>query len=122
MYPCRDYQRESCRPDATIRVSQTAHLIAELLAAAIGAGIPIGSGQHGDLGWNLRSGDLERYRVSSSVRAAGNKIDDMITSYVKKRYNLLIGERTEGVKIRIGSVPERAAGDGCQGATRSPGS
>lgn len=98
--------------DATIQAgAKTAHLIAEPLAAAIGAGIPIG-GPSGNMVVDLGGGTCEAavislndIVVSSSVRVAGNKIDDMITSYVKKRYNLLIGERTaEEVKIRIGSA------------------
>lgn len=98
--------------DATIQAgAKNAHLIAEPLAAAIGAGIPIG-GPSGNMVVDLGGGTCEAavislndIVVSSSVRVAGNKIDDMITSYVKKRYNLLIGERTsEEVKIRIGSA------------------
>jgi len=98
--------------DATIQAgAKTAHLIAEPLAAAIGAGIPIG-GPSGNMVVDIGGGTCEAavislndIVVSSSVRVAGNKIDDMITSFVKKRYNLLIGERTaEEVKIRIGSA------------------
>ncbi len=98
--------------DATIQAgAKNAHLIAEPLAAAIGAGIPIG-GPSGNMVVDIGGGTCEAavislndIVVSSSVRVAGNKIDDMITSYVKKRYNLLIGERTaEEVKIRIGSA------------------
>src|SRR5438093_1053091 len=43
--------------------------------------------------------------VSRSVRAAGNKLDEAIANFVRKRYNLMIGERTaEDVKIQIGSA------------------
>src|SRR5207244_8611109 len=43
--------------------------------------------------------------VSSSIRVGGNKIDDVITTFVKRRYNLIIGERTsEEIKIQIGSA------------------
>ena len=98
--------------DATIQAgAKTAHLIAEPLAAAIGAGIPIG-GPSGNMVVDIGGGTCEAavislndIVVSSSVRVAGTKIDEMIASYVKKRYNLLIGERTaEEVKIRIGSA------------------
>lgn len=98
--------------DATIQAgAKVAHLIAEPLAAAIGAGIPIG-GPSGNMVVDIGGGTCEAavislndIVVSSSIRIAGTKIDEMITSYVKKRYNLLIGDRTaEEVKIRIGSA------------------
>jgi rod shape-determining protein MreB and related proteins len=99
--------------DATIQAgAKVAHLIAEPLAAAIGAGIPIG-GPSGNMIVDTGGGtseaaviSLNDIVVSSSIRVGGNRIDDMIASYIKKRYNLLIGERTsEEVKIRVGSAP-----------------
>ncbi len=98
--------------DATIQAgAKAAHLIAEPLAAAIGAGIPIG-GPSGNMVVDIGGGTCEAavislndIVVSSSIRVAGNKIDEMIASHVKKRYGLLIGERSaEEVKIRIGSA------------------
>ncbi len=98
--------------DATIQAgAKVAHLIAEPLAAAIGAGIPIG-GPSGNMVVDIGGGTCEAavislndIVVSSSIRVAGNKIDEMIASYVKKRFNLLIGDRTaEEIKIRIGSA------------------
>jgi len=98
--------------DATLQAgAKVAHLIAEPLAAAIGAGIPIG-GPSGNMVVDIGGGTCEAavislndIVVSSSIRVAGNKIDDMIASYVKKRYNLLIGDRTaEEIKISIGSA------------------
>jgi rod shape-determining protein MreB and related proteins len=98
--------------DATIQAgAKVAHLIAEPLAAAIGAGIPIG-GPSGNMIVDTGGGtseaaviSLNDIVVSSSIRVGGNKIDEMIISYVKKRYNLLIGERTaEEVKVRVGSA------------------
>jgi rod shape-determining protein MreB len=98
--------------DATLQAgAKVAHLIAEPLAAAIGAGIPIG-GPSGNMVVDIGGGTCEAavislndIVVSSSIRVAGNKIDDMIASYVKKRFNLLIGDRTaEEIKIRIGSA------------------
>lgn len=98
--------------EATIQAgAKVAHLIAEPLAAAIGAGIPIG-GPSGNMVVDIGGGTCEAavislndIVVSSSIRTAGTKIDDMIANYVKKRYNLLIGERSaEEVKIQIGSA------------------
>jgi rod shape-determining protein MreB and related proteins len=98
--------------DATIQAgAREAHLIAEPLAAAIGAGIPI-SGPSGNMIVDIGGGtseaaiiSLNDIVVSSSIRVGGNKIDDVITTFVKRRYNLIIGERTaEEIKIRIGSA------------------
>ncbi len=98
--------------DATIQAgAKEAHLIPEPLAAAIGAGVPI-AGPSGNMIVGIGGGTCEAavislndIVVSSSIRVAGNKIDEMIASYVKRKYNLLIGERTaEEIKIHIGSA------------------
>lgn len=98
--------------DATIQAgAREAHLIAEPLAAAIGAGIPI-SGPSGNMVVDIGGGtseaaiiSLNDIVVSSSIRVGGNKIDDIITTFVKRRHNLIIGERTaEEIKIQIGSA------------------
>jgi len=98
--------------DAAIRAgAREAHLIEEPLAAAIGANIPI-SGPSGNLIIDIGGGTAEiavislgGIVVSRSVRAAGNKLDEAIANFVRKRYNLMIGERTaEDVKIQIGSA------------------
>ena len=98
--------------DAAIRAgARVAHLIEEPLAAAIGANIPI-SGPSGNLIIDIGGGTAEiavislgGIVVSRSVRAAGNKLDEAIANFVRKRYNLMIGERTaEDVKIQIGSA------------------
>ncbi len=98
--------------DAAVRAgARDAHLIEEPLAAAIGANIPI-SGPSGNLIIGIGGGTAEiavislgGIVVSRSVRAAGNKLDEAIANFVRKRYNLMIGERTaEDVKIQIGSA------------------
>lgn len=98
--------------DAALRAgARNAHLIEEPLAAAIGANIPI-SGPSGNLIIDIGGGTSEiavislgGIVVSRSVRAAGNKLDDAIASFIRRRYNLMIGERTaEDVKIQIGSA------------------
>ena len=98
--------------DAAVRAgARDAHLIEEPLAAAIGANIPI-SGPSGNLIIDIGGGTAEvavislgGIVVSRSVRAAGNKLDEAIANFVRKRYNLMIGERTaEDVKIQIGSA------------------
>ncbi len=90
-----------------------AHLIPEPLAAAIGAEIPVGS-PRGHMVVDIGGGRTEAAVISlfgivaaESVRVAGDRLDDAIAQYIKRRYNLAIGERTaEEVKIQIGcAVP-----------------
>ncbi len=86
-------------------------LIEEPMAAAIGAGLPV-SEPTGSMVVDIGGGTSEVAVVSlgdivtaTSERVAGDKLDEAIVSYVKRKYNLLIGERTaEDVKIKIGSA------------------
>jgi len=88
-----------------------AHLIPEPLAAAIGAEIPVGSAR-GHMVVDIGGGRSEAAVISlfgvvasESVRVAGDRLDDAIAQYIKRRHNLVIGERTaEEVKIAIGSA------------------
>ncbi len=82
-----------------------AHLVPEPLAAAIGARIPIGTAR-GNMVVNIGGGTTEiGIVVSESVRMAGDRIDEAIVSYVRRRHNLIIGEKTaEDIKISIGSA------------------
>ena len=111
--------------DATMAAgARTAYLIDEPLAAAIGAKIPIAQ-PAGHMIINIGGGSTEcavislgGVVVSTSVRVAGNKIDEAIALYVRKKFNLLIGERTaEEIKITIGNAfieqgkPSRVKGE-----------
>ncbi|MFN8498815.1 MAG: rod shape-determining protein [Anaerolineae bacterium] len=98
--------------DAAIQAGAgQAFLIPEPLAAAIGAGLPVAT-PTGNMVINLGGGTTEAAIISvngivqwASVRVGGNKIDESIAAYVRRKYNLLIGERTsEDVKITIGSA------------------
>lgn len=88
-----------------------AWLIREPLAAAIGANIPVFQ-PSGNLIVDIGGGttevavvSLNDIVVSTSVRVGGNKFDEAIATYVKRKYNVSIGERTaESVKIEIGSA------------------
>lgn len=88
-----------------------AYLIEEPLAAALGANVPISSAS-GSMIVNIGGGTTEVAVLSlnaiverQSVRVGGNRIDTTIFNYVKRHYNLLIGEGTaEEVKIAIGSA------------------
>src|SRR3990167_3723120 len=98
--------------DATMSAgAKTAFLIDEPLAAAIGANIPIAN-PSGNMIVDIGGGTTESaviclggVVVHNSVRVGGNKIDEAIQSYVKRKHNLVIGERmAEEVKIKIGSA------------------
>ena len=98
--------------DATMAAgAKVAYLIDEPLAAAIGAKIPIAQAA-GHMVVDIGGGSTESAVISlggvvvhNSVRAGGNKIDEAIASYTKKKFNLLIGERTaEEIKIAIGNA------------------
>lgn len=88
-----------------------AHLVPEPLAAAIGAQIPIGS-PRGHMIVDIGGGRTEAavismygIVVSESARMAGDKIDDAIAAYIKRRHNLVVGDRTaEEVKVAVGSA------------------
>ena len=83
----------------------------EPMAAAIGANVPI-SGPSGSMIIDIGGGTSEiavislgAIVVSTSLRVGGNKIDEAISNYVRKKYNLMIGDRTaEEVKIQIGTA------------------
>lgn len=98
--------------DATLSAgARNAFLIDEPLAAAIGAKIPIAA-PSGNMIVDIGGGSTEAAVISlggvvvhNSVRVAGNKIDEAIALYIRKKYNLIIGERTaEDIKINIGSA------------------
>ena len=88
-----------------------AHLIPEPLAAAIGAQLPVASPK-GNMLVNIGGGRTEAavismygIVVSQSVRVAGDKLDDTIAAYIRRRHNLAIGERmAEEVKKEVGSA------------------
>ena len=97
--------------DATMAAgAKIAYLIEEPLAAAIGAKIPIAQAA-GHMVVDIGGGSTECAVISlggvvvhNSVRAGGNKIDEAIALYTKRKFNLLIGERTaEQIKIEIGN-------------------
>jgi len=87
------------------------HLVEEAMAAAIGAGMPI-TEPSGNMVVDIGGGttdiaviSLAGIVYSKAVRIAGNEMDEAITQYAKRNYNLLIGERTaERIKMEIGSA------------------
>jgi len=98
--------------DAAIKAgAKAAYIVKEPLLAAIGAGIPIHSAQ-GNMIINIGGGTSEIAIISlggvvaaHSARVGGNKLDQAISDYIKRKYGLAIGDRTaEEVKINIGSA------------------
>jgi rod shape-determining protein MreB len=98
--------------DAALKAgAREAFLIEEPLAAAIGANVPI-SGPSGSMVIDIGGGTSEiavialgGIVVSTSLRVGGNKFDESIATYIRRKYNLMIGERTaEEVKIDIGTA------------------
>jgi len=87
------------------------HLVEQAMVAAIGAGLPI-TEPSGNMIVDIGGGttdvaviSLSGIVYSRSVRVAGNEMDDAIMQFLKRKYNLLIGERTaEQIKISIGSA------------------
>jgi len=98
--------------DAALRArANEVFLIEQAMAAAIGADLPItepGGNMIVDIGGGTTDVaviSLSGIVISKSIRIASNEMDEAIIQYIKKKYNLLIGERTaEQVKIKIGSA------------------
>ncbi len=98
--------------EAAVRAgAQNAYVVREPILAAIGAGIPIQESR-GHMIMDIGGGTTDIAVISlggivssTSVKCAGNKIDQAITDYIKKTFNLAIGDRTaEQIKIKIGSA------------------
>jgi rod shape-determining protein MreB len=98
--------------DAALKAgAKDAYLIEEPLAAAIGANVPI-AGPSGNMIIDIGGGTSEiavialgGIVVSQSVRVGGNRFDEAIANYIRRKYNLMIGDRTaEEVKIALGSA------------------
>jgi len=110
-YGLTQVERKAVRESAMSAGAREVFLIEEPMAAAIGAGVDIREPQ-GNLVVDIGGGTTEIGIVSlgglvqsKSIRVAGDKIDKAIIDYVKRKYNLLIGERTaEEIKIDIGTA------------------
>ncbi|MGE5654733.1 MAG: rod shape-determining protein, partial [Bacillota bacterium] len=98
--------------DATMQAgAREAHLVEEPMAAAIGSGLPVQE-PTGSMIVDIGGGTCEVAIISlggivasRSMRVAGDEMDEAIISYVKRNYNLLIGERTaEEIKVKVGSA------------------
>ena len=108
-------EKRAVKESAMLAGARDIYLIEEPMAAAIGSGLPV-SEPIGNMIVDIGGGTTEVAVISlsgivysQSVRTAGDKMDEAIVQYVKRKYNLLIGERTaELIKITIGTVyPEK---------------
>lgn len=108
---CTQVERRAAL-DATLSAGAAhAYLIDEPLAAAIGAQIPV-SAPSGHMIVDIGGGSTEAAVISlggvvvhKSARVAGNKIDEAIANFLKKKHNLIIGDQTsEEIKLKIGSA------------------
>ena len=106
-----DVERRAVKEAAFKAGAKQVSIIEEPMAAAIGANLPVGEAT-GSMVVDVGGGTTEVAVISlggivasRSVRVAGDEIDISIINYIKKKYNLLIGERTaENVKMQIGSA------------------
>jgi len=104
-------EKRAVRDSALKAKASEVYLVDQAMAAAIGAGLPI-TEPSGNMIVDVGGGttdvaviSLAGIVYSKSVRVAGNEMDEAIINYIKKKYNLLLGERTsEQVKLEIGSA------------------
>ena len=104
-------ERKAVRESALSAGAREVFLIEEPMAAAIGAGLPVKE-PHGNLVVDIGGGTTEigvvslgGLVISRSIRTAGDKIDQAIVDYIKRKYNLLIGDRVaEEIKIEVGTA------------------
>jgi rod shape-determining protein MreB len=106
-----EVEKRAVKESAESAGAREVYLIEEPMAAAIGAGLPI-SEPTGNMIVDIGGGTTEVAVISlagvvfsKSVRVGGDKMDEAIGQYIKRKYNLLVGERTaELIKITIGSA------------------
>ncbi len=104
-------EKRAVKESAEQAGAREVYLIEEPMAAAIGAGLPI-TEPSGNMIVDIGGGTTEVAVISlggivfsKSVRVAGDKFDEAISSYIKKKYSLLVGERTaEMIKMSIGNA------------------
>ncbi|MBB5350695.1 rod shape-determining protein MreB [Haloferula luteola] len=106
-----EVERRAVSESAEQAGAKWVHIVEEPMAAAIGVGLPVMEAS-GNMIVDIGGGTTEVALISlggivyaRSVRTAGDELDEAIVSYMKRNYNLMIGERTaEDIKIRLGSA------------------
>jgi rod shape-determining protein MreB len=110
-YGVTSVEQRAVREAALEAGAARAHLIPEPLASALGAGLPVET-PSGNMVVDMGGGATEAAVVSlngivvaNSIRAGGLRLDEAIAGYVRRKYNLMIGQPTaEDIKIRIGAA------------------
>ncbi|MCI6580486.1 MAG: rod shape-determining protein [Oscillospiraceae bacterium] len=104
-------ERRAVKDAAELAGAKKVYIIEEPMAAAIGAGLPV-TEPVGNMIVDIGGGTSEVAVISMggivtarSIRIAGDELDNAIVGYIRRKYNMLIGERTaEEIKLRIGSA------------------
>lgn len=104
-------EQRAVKDAASASGAREVYLIEEPMAAAVGVGLPVGE-PSGNMIVDIGGGttdvaviSIDGIVYSKAVRVGGDKMDEAIMAYIKRKYNLLIGERTaEKIKIEIGSA------------------
>ncbi len=110
-YGITQVEKRAVREAAQSAGAREVHLIEEPMAAAIGAGLPIKEAT-GNMVVDMGGGttgvaviSLKGIVYCKSIKVAGDKLDEAIINYVRRQFNLLIGERTaENIKLKIGNA------------------
>ena len=109
-----EVEKRAVRDSALAAGAREVYLIEEPMAAAIGAGLPV-TEPSGNMIVDIGGGTTEvavislaGIVVSKSIRVAGDKMDDAIIAYIKRKYNLLIGERTAERSRSRSATPTRS--------------
>ncbi len=118
-------EKRAVRDSAESAGAREVYLIEEPMAAAIGVGLPVQE-PSGNMIVDIGGGTTEVAVISmsgivfsKSVRVAGDEMDEALVNYIKKKYNLLIGERTaENLKIKIGTEYPTGNNDSLEGKGR----
>ena len=110
-YGITEVEKRAVRESAEAASAREVYLIEEPMAAAIGAGLPI-TEPSGNMIVDIGGGTTEVAVISlagivysKSIKVGGDKMDEAITTHIKRKYNLLVGERTaENIKCSIGTA------------------
>jgi rod shape-determining protein MreB len=111
-----EVEKRAVRDSAAAAGAREVYLVTEPVAAAIGVGLPIGK-PAGNMVIDMGGGTTEIAVIalfgivtSTSIRVGGDKLDEAIIQFVKRTFNLMIGDQTaEQIKIRIGSAYDLGA-------------
>jgi len=113
-----EFAQRAVKDAAVVSGAREVYLIGEPMAAAVGVGLPVGE-PSGNMIVDIGGGttdvaviSLDGVVYSKAVRVGGDKMDEAIMAFIKRRYNLMIGDMTaEQIKITIGSAYKTEGGE-----------